>query len=107
VTGVAEGIQGERDDLAEQQLVSGYMMSRRKESATKWPHIDELVRYDGDIVIGRLSRIGCVATAADGHNALAMLVRRSGESLEDLLTRLDEAIRKASEEAVYTDEVNS
>jgi hypothetical protein len=35
-----------------------------------------------------------------------MLVRRPRESLEDLLTRLDEAIRMAYEEEQYTDEIN-
>jgi hypothetical protein len=81
-------------------------MPRRKEPRPRWPHIDDLVRYDGEITIGRLSRIGCVATASDGHNALAMLVRRPGESLEELLTRLDDAIRTAIDEHVLTDEIN-
>lgn len=35
-----------------------------------------------------------------------MLVRQPQESLEGLLTRLDEAIRLAVEEDTYTDEIN-
>ena len=42
-----------------------------------------------------ISPVGCVATATDGHNCLAMLVRRRGETLAQLLTRLDQAIDKA------------
>jgi len=37
--------------------------------------------------------IECAATATDGHNALARLVRREGETLNALLRRLDKAIK--------------
>jgi hypothetical protein len=68
--------------------------------------IDSLVDGDGEITIGRVGRIRCAAVASDGHNAIAMLVRRPRESLQDLLTRLDDAIRLAVEEETYTDEIN-
>jgi len=38
--------------------------------------------------------IGGVATATDRYNSLAMLVCRRGETLAQLLTRLDQAIDK-------------
>jgi len=69
------------------------------------PNIAELIA-DGEITIGVLRPIGCVATATDGHNCLAMLVRRRGETLAQLLTRLDQAIDKALTEDIYTDEIN-
>jgi hypothetical protein len=69
------------------------------------PHIAEFVEY-GEITLGQLHSFGCVATACDGHNSLAMLVRREGETLAELLTRLDRAIAKAQTEDVYTDEIN-
>ncbi len=69
------------------------------------PHIAELIE-DGQITIGTLYPVGCVATANDDHNTLAMLVRRKDESLLQLLTRLDQAIDKAFNEDIYTDEVN-
>ena len=50
--------------------------------------------------------IGCVAVAADENNSLAMLVRRDGETLAQLLTRLDQAIAKAIEDGIFTDEIN-
>jgi hypothetical protein len=69
------------------------------------PNIDDLIAY-GDVTIGTLRPIGCVATAADDDRCLAMLVRRRGETLGQLLTRLDRAIEKAINEDVFTDEIN-
>ncbi|GKT17919.1 hypothetical protein AVHY2522_16905 [Acidovorax sp. SUPP2522] len=46
-------------------------------------YIKALIEDGGDITIGALPPHECVATAADGSNCLAMLVRRDGES--DLL----------------------
>ena len=69
------------------------------------PNIADLIS-DGEITVGVLRPVGCVATASDGHNCLAMLVRRRGETLAQLLTRLDQAIDKAFTEDIYTDEIN-
>ena len=70
------------------------------------PHIAELIK-DGEITVGVLRPIGCVATACDADSTLAMLVRRKGETLAQLLTRLDLAIAKAFDEEIFTDEINS
>ena len=69
------------------------------------PNIAELIAY-GEITIGVLRPVGCVATASDEDRTLAMLVRRRGETLAQLLTRLDQAIDKALTEDIYTDEIN-
>jgi hypothetical protein len=69
------------------------------------PHLADLITY-GEITVGVHRPIGCIATATDGDNCLAMLVRRRGETLAQLLTRLDQAIDKAISEDIYTDEVN-
>jgi hypothetical protein len=69
------------------------------------PHIAELIA-DGEITVGVLNPVGCVAVATDGHNSLAMLKRRPGETLAHLLTRLDQAIERAWTEDNYTDEIN-
>jgi hypothetical protein len=69
------------------------------------PNIQDLIAH-GDVTIGVLRPIGCVATAADEDRCLAMLVRRRGETLPQLLTRLDRAIDKAINEDIFTDEVN-
>jgi hypothetical protein len=70
-------------------------------------NIEALIDGEGDITIGSVASIPCVATAADHHQCLAMLVRRPGESLQDLLQRLDSAIASAYEEENYIDEVNA
>jgi hypothetical protein len=70
------------------------------------PHIADLIN-DGEITIGLLDPIGCVATACDADTTLAMLVRRKGETLAQLLTRLDLAIAKAYDEEIFADEINS
>ncbi len=69
------------------------------------PHIAELIK-DGEITVGVLRPVGCVAVANDGDSTLAMLVRRKGETLVQLLTRLDLAIAKAYKEGIFTDEIN-
>jgi hypothetical protein len=69
------------------------------------PHIAELIAY-GEITVGQLRPIGCVATACDDDSTLAMLVRRKGETLLQLLTRLDQAIAQAYEENDCIDEIN-
>jgi hypothetical protein len=70
------------------------------------PNIAELIA-DGEITLGELHPVGCVATATDGHNSLAMLKMRRGETLLQLLTRLDKAIAKAVHEDIFTDEINA
>ena len=70
------------------------------------PNIAELITY-GEITLGVLRPVGCIATATDGHNCLAMLVRRSGENLAQFLVRLDQAIDKALTDDIYTDEINA
>ena len=70
-------------------------------------HIEALIADGGEITVGALWPHPCVATAADQHNALAMLVRRDGEALQALLQRLDQAIAKAYDDDGFTDEVNS
>jgi hypothetical protein len=87
--------------------------SRRKNpsppavSPGAFPNIELLIDGDGDITIGRVGPIRCAATAADEDQCLAMLVRRPGESLAELLQRLDAAIEDAYENGVHIDEVNT
>ncbi len=70
-------------------------------------YIEALIEDGGEITIGALPPYECVATAADGSNCLAMLVRRDGESLNVLLKRLDKAIGLAWSDDTFVDEVNA
>lgn len=74
-------------------------------AAFHFPHIAELIDH-GEITVGVLEPVGCVAIACDDGNTLAMLARRKGESLLQLLTRLDQAIAKAYTEDIFIDEIN-
>jgi hypothetical protein len=69
-------------------------------------NIEALIEDGGDITLGALPPHECAATASDGSNCLAMLVRRDGESLNALLKRLDKAIGLAWSNDVFIDEVN-
>ena len=69
-------------------------------------NIETLVGDGGEITIGGVAGIECVASAADDSNCLAMLVRRKGETLGALLKRLDKAIGTAWSDDVFIDEVN-
>ncbi len=69
-------------------------------------NIELLIADGGEITLGALAPHECAATAADESNALAMLVRREGETLNALLKRLDKAIARAWEHDEFIDEVN-
>lgn len=69
-------------------------------------NIAALIDDGGQITIGQLHPIACAAIANDDHNCLAMLQRRPGESLRDLLVRLDAAIATAWNEEILIDEIN-
>ncbi len=70
------------------------------------PNVEALIDGTGQITIGRLHPFDCVAIANDENISLAMLVRRPGEALSDLLQRLDVAIEAAYEYDEFIDEVN-
>ena len=71
------------------------------------PYIEETIARGG-ITIGTIRPVKeCVAVAHEGKITLAMLKRRKGESLAELLTRLDHAIGLAHTEDSFTDEINT
>ena len=71
-----------------------------------WPNIEAFIDYDGNISIGRIEPIDCAAVASDDHNMLVALVRRPGETFQQLLDRFDRAIDQAVNHEVFTDEIN-
>ncbi len=74
--------------------------------ANTWPNLQALISNDGSFSIGRVTPIPCVAAAADEHITYAMLVRRDNETLVELMTRLDSAVRKSLDEDICIDEIN-
>lgn len=69
-------------------------------------NIEALIDDGGEITVGRIHGVGCAATAADGHNTLAMLVRRDDETLNALLKRLDRAIGRYYDDGELVDEID-
>jgi hypothetical protein len=84
----------------------GGLKESAADSLSNLPYVNEIIELGG-ISIGVIPPLTqCVAVAHEGRNTLAMLVRRKGETLAQLLTRLDLAIARAQTEDVFTDEVN-
>jgi hypothetical protein len=71
------------------------------------PHIVALIDNGGQITLGAMHpmKFG-VAIANDDCSCLAMLQRKSGETLQRLLERLDAAINLAWTADQFTDEIN-
>ena len=57
-------------------------------------------------MIGNVKPVNVVAVAHDGKRTLAMLRRRPGEKIEDLLARLNRAIAVAKQRGTEVDEIN-
>jgi hypothetical protein len=70
-------------------------------------NIEALINDGGQITLGHLYPIKCVAIASDQHNSLAMLQRRHGETVSELLARLDAAIDRAWTHDEFIDEINA
>jgi len=70
------------------------------------PNVSALIETGGEITLGALAPLPCVAVAFDESNCLAMLKRRSGQSLDQLLIRLDQAIETAWKKGTMIDEIN-
>ena len=75
-------------------------------SLPELPYINEVIELGG-ITIGIIPPLReCIAIAHEGRHTLAMLKRQKGESLAQLLSRLDLAIARAQTDDVFTDEIN-
>ena len=75
--------------------------------APQWPNLQDLIDTAGSISVGYVPPIPCAAVASDEDTMYAALVKRPGETLTDLLDRLDVAVEKAIDEQLYTDEINN
>ena len=74
--------------------------------AAELKYIAMLIDDGGQITVGALHPIPCVAIANDDHGSLAMLQRRPGESIPQLLLRLNDSIALAVEADEMIDEIN-
>lgn len=70
------------------------------------PHLTALIEQGGQLTLGALRPVKCAAVANDDDVCYAMLQRREGETLQQLLVRLDAAVELAWTTDQYTDEIN-
>jgi hypothetical protein len=81
---------------------------RTKEpTAGQFPTLQAFIDYGGHIDIGRIRPIECVAIANDEDNMYVALQRRRGESLIDLLARLDASLKHCLDNEDFIDEINA
>jgi hypothetical protein len=81
----------------------------KRSASTPWPTIEEfLASEEGDITLGAVNdlSLGYTAVVSDGHDMLVALVRKRGETLHQLLDRLEQALGPALEDQIYVDEIN-
>lgn len=71
----------------------------------RYPNITKLIEKSGHITVGNIAPIVGAAVAADEHVLLATLLRRADESVDALLTRLDDAIGEALNDGKRTNEI--
>lgn len=89
--------------MAHKSPVATQALERIADSFADLPYVNEIIELGG-ISIGVVPPLTeCVAIAHEGKNTLAMLLRRKGETLAQLLTRLDLAIARARTEDVFTE----
>jgi hypothetical protein len=61
----------------------------------------------GQITIGPVKPVRCAALASEGCTALVSLVRRDGETIANLLARLDLALGRVAVERIGIDEFSA
>jgi hypothetical protein len=70
-----------------------------------WPNLQALIYEGGQITIGGIFQLINAAVTNDEYITYAMLQREDGEPLVELMTRLDQAVKKAIDEATTIDEI--
>lgn len=86
---------------------SGVKSEQAGDPLAELAHLNALIQTEGQITLGLMRPVGCVAIANDDHTCLAMLRKPKDETLHQLLVRLDAAIGKAWDEGDFTDETNA
>lgn len=96
-----------RSRSARPAQASGVTSGQASDPLAALEHLNALIQTEGQITLGLMRPVGCVAIANDDHTCLAMLRKRKDETLHQLLVRLDAAIGKAWDEGEFADEINA
>jgi hypothetical protein len=81
----------------------------KRKASTPWPTIEDFLdSEEGEITLGVIhhSSLRYTAIVNDGHTMLVALVRNRGETLHQLLDRLEQALGPALQDQIYVDEIN-
>jgi hypothetical protein len=70
-------------------------------------NLEALIAGHGELTVGGIGPMPCVATASDDDLTYAMLLRRPSESLLQLFERLDATLAWAWEHEEMVDEINA
>ena len=70
-------------------------------------NLEALIAGHGELTVGGIGPMPCVATASDDDLTYAMLLRRPSESLLQLFERLDATLAWAWEHEEMVDEINT
>jgi hypothetical protein len=83
---------------------------KERRPSTPWPTIEAFLdSEEGNITLGSIDcgpSFGYTAVVSDSHDMLVALVRRRGETLHQLLDRVEQALGPALEEQAFVDEIN-
>lgn len=77
-----------------------------KPSAAPFPTLQAFIDSGGHINVGRIHPIECAAIANDGRTMYVALQRRDGETLMELLSRLDTSLQYCLDNDEFVDEIN-
>ena len=75
-------------------------------STAPFPTLQAFIDDGGHIDIGRIRPIDCVAIANDERTMYVALQRRRGETLMELLSRLDTSLKHCLDNDEFVDEIN-
>ena len=76
------------------------------EFTNPWPILEQFLEHgDGSLTLGSIGTrsLGCAAIASDEYDTL---VRKSGETMHQLLDRLEHALAPAIDDQIFVDEIN-
>lgn len=68
--------------------------------------LQDFIDNGGQISIGRIAPIPCAAVANDDHVMYVAILKRKGESLVQLIERLDRTLADCLENETTVDEIN-
>ena len=76
--------------------------------ASPFPTLEGFIRdCGGEVSIGKLGPVECAAVASDEDTMYVALKGRRGETLMQLLARLDQALGPAIDDQLFVDEINA